>query len=38
VLADGGFREGIILAEIDVNMVENTRNKLPSLHHDREFI
>lgn len=38
VLADGGFREGVIWADIDVNLVDNTRNKLPSLHHDREFI
>ncbi len=37
VLADAGLREGIIIADIDVDMVENTRKRLPSLHHDRIF-
>lgn len=37
VLADGGFKEGFIMADIDLTQVDNTRKKLPSLHHDREF-
>lgn len=38
VLTDGGYNEGIVMANIDLNMVDNIRRKLPSLHHDREFI
>jgi predicted amidohydrolase len=37
VLADGGTEEGIILAEIDLAMVAQTRSRIPSLHHDRPF-
>ena len=37
VLADGGTEEGIILAEIDLAMVAQTRSRIPSLRHDRPF-
>lgn len=37
VLADGGIEEGIILAEIDLAMVAQTRSRIPSLRHDRPF-
>lgn len=37
VLADGGTDVGVVMAEIDLADVTNTRAKLPSLEHDREF-
>jgi predicted amidohydrolase len=37
VLADGGTEEGIILAEIDLAIVAQTRSRIPSLRHDRPF-
>jgi len=37
VLADGGEEEGIILAEIDLAQVAQTRGRIPSLRHDRPF-
>ena len=37
VLADGGGQEGIIVAEIDLAQVTLTRNRIPSLRHDRPF-
>ncbi len=38
VLADGGEKEGVVMAEIDVSQVEKVRKSLPSLTHDRDFV
>jgi predicted amidohydrolase len=37
VLADGGDEPGIVLAEIDLSKVADTRRRIPSLSHDRPF-
>ena len=37
VLADGGDDEGIIIAEIDMDLVSEARRKIPALTHDREI-
>lgn len=37
ILADAGTEEGVIVAEINPALVKQTRAKLPSLEHDREF-
>lgn len=37
VLADGGTEPGVILADVDLEMVEKARARVPSLTHDREF-
>jgi predicted amidohydrolase len=37
VLADGGTKEGVVLAEIDLAQVKKIRASLPSLKHDRKF-
>ena len=37
VLADAGEEEGVILAEIDRNKVDEVRASLPSLQHDQDF-
>ncbi len=37
VLADGGTDEGIIMAEIDLALVAETRRRIPSLRHDRPY-
>lgn len=37
VLADAGEKEGIITARIDMERVAQTRQRVPSLQHDREF-
>jgi predicted amidohydrolase len=37
VLADGGEAEGIIVAEIDPALVNETRARIPSLTHDRPY-
>ena len=37
VLADGGEAEGGIVAEIDLDLVRQTRSRIPSLRHDRAF-
>jgi len=37
VLANAGADEGIIMSDIDVDMVDNTRVALPSLSHDRDY-
>ena len=37
ILADGGPDEGIVAADLDMNMVAQVRAKIPSLQHDREF-
>ena len=37
VLADGGAEPGIITAEIDLALARQTRQRIPSLTHDRAF-
>lgn len=37
VLADGGETEGVVIAEIDLDKVRDTRRRIPSLQHDRPF-
>ncbi len=37
VLADGGTKEGVVLADIDMNRVKQVRAAIPSLQHDRRF-
>ncbi|MFN4141040.1 carbon-nitrogen hydrolase family protein [Aestuariivirga sp.] len=37
VLADGGEEQGIITAEIDLELAADTRRRIPSLKHDRPF-
>lgn len=37
VLADGGDTEGVIVADIDLDLVRQTRSRIPSLQHDRPF-
>ncbi len=35
VLADGGEEPGVVLAEIDLSLVDKARRRVPSLRHDR---
>jgi len=37
VLADAGDARGIALAELDLDVVKQTRARIPSLQHDRNF-
>jgi predicted amidohydrolase len=37
VLADGGTESGVVTAEIDLSLVNDTRRRIPSLTHDRAF-
>lgn len=37
VLADGGISEGVVLAEIDLSLVDEARHRIPSLMHDKDF-
>jgi deaminated glutathione amidase len=37
VLADGGEDENVIVAEIDLDLVAQSRRRIPSLTHDRPF-
>ena len=37
VLAEGGESEGVIVADIDTELAELTRSRIPSLRHDRTF-
>ena len=37
VLADGGIGSGVISAKINLGKVKDTRQKIPSLNHDRTF-
>ncbi len=37
VLADGGTTPGVTLVDFDLADVEHARNRVPSLHHDRDF-
>lgn len=37
ILADGGTEIGFVLAEIDTSLVDEVRQKIPSLTHDRDY-
>lgn len=37
VLADGGTKEGIVMADIDLGEVKKARERIPSLKHDRRL-
>lgn len=37
VLADGGEKAGVIMADIDIDKSSEMRQKIPSLSHDREY-
>ena len=37
VLADAGKSVGFIIADLDLNLVNEARNKIPSLSHDRDY-
>jgi predicted amidohydrolase len=37
ILADGGEEEGFVIAELDMAEVLKTRQRIPSLKHDRPF-
>jgi len=37
IVADGGDQPGIIEAEIDLDVVKKSRNKIPALTHDRAY-
>lgn len=37
VLADAGEGEGYVTADIDLSLVTQTRGRIPSLRHDRDF-
>ena len=37
VLADGGTDVGVVLAEIDLSLVDNARRRIPSLSHDQAY-
>lgn len=37
VLADGGKEPGIIMADLDLSLVERARSAIPALQHDREY-
>lgn len=38
VLAEGGTEPAVVLADIDMRLVDEVRQRVPSLSHDREFI
>jgi predicted amidohydrolase len=38
VLADGGTDTGVVLAEIDLALVDSARGRIPSLDHDCRFL
>ncbi len=37
ILADGGDLPGVTLVDLDMSAVKNTRTRVPSLTHDRDF-
>ncbi|MEM7439623.1 MAG: carbon-nitrogen hydrolase family protein [Pseudomonadota bacterium] len=37
VLADGGTEAGVVIAQIDLDLVAETRARVPSLSHDRPY-
>ena len=38
VIAEGGEKPSVVLAEIDITQVNHARARIPSLAHDREFL
>jgi predicted amidohydrolase len=38
ILADAGEQPGYVMAELDLDLVEEARGKVPSLKHDRAFV
>ena len=38
ILADADKDVGFITADLDLNLVDEVRKKIPSLTHDREYI
>ena len=37
VVADGGEDIGFIIADVDLTKVDEARNKIPAIRHDRDF-
>ncbi|MGH1538704.1 MAG: nitrilase-related carbon-nitrogen hydrolase, partial [Gammaproteobacteria bacterium] len=37
VLADAGGKPGYIIAEIDTQLVQDARQRIPALQHDRKI-
>jgi predicted amidohydrolase len=37
VLAEGGAEPGVVTADIDMNLVDEVRRRVPSLAHDHPF-
>ena len=37
ILADGGVGSGVVTCQIEMDKVQETRNKIPSLRHDRDY-
>lgn len=37
VIADGGEEIGFIIADVDLTKVDEARNKIPAIRHDRDF-
>ena len=37
IIADGGTKKGVIVAEIDLDLMEEARKKIPSIYHDQEY-
>ena len=37
ILADAGLEPGVVIADIDVEQIDQVRRRLPSLTHDRQF-
>ena len=38
ILADGGEEPGFVVAGIDMDLVKEARSKVPSIHHDRDYV
>lgn len=38
VIADGGDEPGVVLAEVDTSLVNEARQRIPSLSHDRRLV
>jgi len=38
ILVDGGDEPGVVMAELDLSLVDKARGMIPSLTHDREFV
>ncbi|NQV21115.1 MAG: carbon-nitrogen hydrolase family protein, partial [Rhodospirillales bacterium] len=36
-LADGGSAPGVVMADVDLTLIEKARTAVPSLTHDRKF-